>query len=221
MSNSSSTSSAAGTTTTSSSLSPNPTEQRSERSQRKAKERQKKEQRKKLDGRKKNYATAAAAAAGATSSSTSTSANQLHSTAVSSLEVGTSTPDDALRAIKRAQKLHDHHDLKVIANFLTRDCDVGWAYGYKGSLLARLAVAALHCNNHIVARQCIDVRRVQYRSSIQPMESAAIIRGLLRVHNVSDAFEILNDELSLPLEVRTQSRISQLLLLLVSSYCPS
>ena len=34
-----------------------------------------------------------------------------------------------------------------------------------------------------------------------PMESAAIIRGLLRVHNATDALEMLNDELSLPLEV--------------------
>ena len=34
-----------------------------------------------------------------------------------------------------------------------------------------------------------------------PMESAAIIRGLLRVQNITDAMEVLHDELSLPLEV--------------------
>lgn len=36
---------------------------------------------------------------------------------------------------------------------------------------------------------------------MMPMESAAIIRGLLRVHNSTDALEVLHDELSLPLEV--------------------
>ena len=38
-----------------------------------------------------------------------------------------------------------------------------------------------------------------------PMESAAIIRGLLRVKNATDAMEILHDELSLPLEVGTKN----------------
>jgi hypothetical protein len=36
---------------------------------------------------------------------------------------------------------------------------------------------------------------------MMPMESAAIIRGLLRVQNTTDALEILDDELSLPLDV--------------------
>jgi hypothetical protein len=36
---------------------------------------------------------------------------------------------------------------------------------------------------------------------MMPMESAAIIRGLLRVRNATDALEVLHDELSLPLEV--------------------
>jgi hypothetical protein len=49
---------------------------------------------------------------------------KLHSTAVSQLTAG-STAEDVLRAIKRAQKLHDHHDLRVIANFLIDECDVG------------------------------------------------------------------------------------------------
>lgn len=40
-----------------------------------------------------------------------------------------------------------------------------------------------------------------YRTSMLPMESAAIIRGLLRVHNATDALDLLHDELSLPMEV--------------------
>ena len=127
---------------------------------------------------------------------------KLHSSKVSNLTTE-STADDVMKAIKRAQNLHDHHDLRVIADFLIDECDVGFAYGYRGSLLARLAVAALHFGNHNVARRAIDIRRVEYRSSMMPMESAAIIRGLLRVHNATDALEALHDELSLPLEVRS------------------
>merc|ERR1711935_1000822 len=124
---------------------------------------------------------------------------KLHSTAVSQL-TSSSTADDVVKAIKRAQKLHDHHDLRVIANFLIDECDVGFAYGYRGSLLARLAVAALRWENHDVARRAIDIRKLEYRASTRPMESAAIIRGLLRVHNVTDALEMIADELSLPMD---------------------
>lgn len=67
--------------------------------------------------------------------------------------------------------------------------------------MARLAVAALRWENHKVARRAIEIRRLEYRGSMQPMESAAIIRGLLRVHNVTDALDLIADELSLPLEV--------------------
>lgn len=49
---------------------------------------------------------------------------KLHSTAVSQLTAD-STAEDVFRAIKRAQKLHDHHDLRVIGNFLIDECDVG------------------------------------------------------------------------------------------------
>mmetsp|Transcript_4307 Transcript_4307/g.4865 ORF Transcript_4307/g.4865 Transcript_4307/m.4865 type:complete len:605 (+) Transcript_4307:76-1890(+) len=123
---------------------------------------------------------------------------RLHSTAVSQLTAD-STAEDVFKAIKRAQKLHDHHDLRVIGNFLIDECDVGFAYGYRGSLLARLAVAALRWENHNVARRAIEIRRLEYRGSMQPMESAAIIRGLLRTHNVTDALNLIADELSLPL----------------------
>lgn len=123
----------------------------------------------------------------------------LHSTAISSL-TKSSTADDVLRAIKRAQNLHDEHDIRNIERFLLEEVDDHFAYGYRGSLLARLAVAALHMANHELARKAIDVRRLEHRPSMLPMESAAIIRGLLRVHNVTQAFDVLNDELSLPLQ---------------------
>jgi hypothetical protein len=129
-----------------------------------------------------------------------TSSYSLHSNNISQL-TKESLAEDVIRAIKRAQNNHDHQDLKVIADFLINECDVGFAYGYRGSLLARLAVAALHFGNNQVARRAIDIRRLEYRPSMLPMESAAIIRGLLRVHNATDALEILFDELSLPLEV--------------------
>ena len=86
--------------------------------------------------------------------------------------------------------------------------DTSFAYGYRGSLLSRLAVASLHVNNHDIAERCITARRIYHRSSMLPLESAAIIRGLLRCHYTKDAWEVLDDELSLPLDgwVNFQSR---------------
>lgn len=132
----------------------------------------------------------------------SSSGNQylLRSQAVSSLSRD-STADDVLRAIKRAQNLRDIEDLKTIEKFLLEEVEANFAYGYRGSLLSRLAVAALHMNDHELARRAMDVRRTEYRSSMLPLESAAIIRGLLRVNYVTDALEVLEDELSLPLQV--------------------
>lgn len=166
------------------------------RSERKALERQKKQKKQQeLQSSSRNRRNKQKKAN--TSSKTEYS---LHSNAISEL-TNESTMDDVLKAIKRAQHKHDHHDLRVIANFLLNEVDDKFAFGYRGSLLSRLAVAALHFDNHDVARQAIDLRRQEYRCSMVPMESAAIIRGLLRVHNVSDAIEVLYDELSLPLEV--------------------
>jgi hypothetical protein len=125
---------------------------------------------------------------------------ELNSQAISTL-TSESTADDVIRAIKRAQNLHDAEDLRTIEKFLLEEADESFAFGYRGSLLSRLAVAALHMDNHELARTAIDVRRREYRSSMLPMESAAIIRGLLRVQNVTDALEVLDDELSLPLPV--------------------
>lgn len=55
-------------------------------------------------------------------------------------------------------------------------------------------------NNHDIAERCITERRISHRSSMLPLESAAIVRGLLRCHHISEAWEVLEDELSLPLE---------------------
>jgi hypothetical protein len=130
---------------------------------------------------------------------------KLHSTNVAQL-TQESTADDVVKAIKRAQNLHDHHDIRVIEDFLLDDCDEGFAYGYRGSLLARLAVAAMHLGDNESARRAIEARRLYHRPAMMPMESAAIIRGLLRVQNTTDALEILDDELSLPLDVSQSVR---------------
>lgn len=87
--------------------------------------------------------------------------------------------------------------LQTIYPFFT---DVTYAYGYRGSLLSRLAVASLHLNNHDIALRCITERRINHRASMLPLESAAIVRGLLRCHYTKEAWEVLEDELSLPLE---------------------
>lgn len=126
---------------------------------------------------------------------------KLRSQKISSLSKDTSTADDVFQAIKRAQNLHDADDLAVIENFLLYEVDETFAFGYLGSLFSRLAVAAMHMHNRELARKALERRRVEFRSSWLPMESAAIIRGLLRMHNVTDALEVLNDELCLPLEV--------------------
>lgn len=103
------------------------------------------------------------------------------------------------RAIKRAQNLHDAHDLATIAAFLIDECDKDWGYGFRGSLLSRTAVAALHLQELEIATQAIQTRRIQERASMQPYESAAIVRGLMRAQQIDQAWEVLEDELRLPL----------------------
>ena len=125
----------------------------------------------------------------------------LHSNRISTLTQD-STADDVIKAIKRAQNLHDAHDLRIIETFLIEEVDESFGYGYRGSLLARLAVAALHMNEYDIAKKAIDERRLKHKLALIPMSSAAIIRGLLRVHNVADAMKILDDELPLPEPVR-------------------
>lgn len=121
----------------------------------------------------------------------------LHSKILPSLNESSSA-NDVMRAIKRAQNLHDAHDLRAVERFLLEQTDDSFAYGYRGSLLARLTVAALHMNNHDLALKALEERRTKHKTSILPLESAAIIRGLLRVHNSTDAQKILKEELSLP-----------------------
>jgi len=126
-------------------------------------------------------------------------AHKLHSNRVKRLDAST-TAEQVVTAIKRAQNLHDHHDIREIAHFLLEEVDMKFGYGFRGSLLSRLAVAALHLNNHDIALRCLTERRISHRSSMLPMESAAIIRGLLRCHYINEAWEVLEDELSLPPE---------------------
>lgn len=171
------------------------------RPERKALERARKQSRKNTNHRKHDFAVRANVLK--SKRAPGEGRYDLHSTAVSSLTKN-STADDVLKAIKRAQNLHDVHDVRAIERFLLEEVDVGFAYGYRGSLLARLAVAALHMNNHPLARKAIDERRVSHRPAMLPMESAAIVRGLLRVHNVTDALSILDDELALPVSTREE-----------------
>jgi ribosome biogenesis GTP-binding protein YsxC/EngB len=167
------------------------------RPERKALERQRKAARTNTNHRKHNFSERRRDSTGRDEGAAREGRYDLHSTIVTALN-GTSTPDDVMRAIKRAQNLHDEHDLANIERFIFERTDASFAYGYRGSLLSRLAVAALHVGNHELARRAIDVRLHEHRLSVRPMESAALIRGLLRVHNVSDALEILEDELALP-----------------------
>ena len=108
------------------------------------------------------------------------------------------------RAIKRAQNLHDAHDLQTISKFLIDECDEHWGYGFRGSLLSRLAVAALHMKEVDVAMRAIEARRTHERASMKPLESAAIVRGLMRAQKVDAGWNVLEDELALPLESSIQ-----------------
>lgn len=110
-----------------------------------------------------------------------------------------STADDVVKAIKRAQNLHDVHDIRSIERFLIEEVDETFAYGYRGSLLSRLAVAALHMNQPELAHTALEVRRKDHFDSMLPLESAAVVRGLLRVHDVDRAWVVLQEELGLPL----------------------
>ena len=60
-------------------------------------------------------------------------------------------------------------------------------------------MASLHLENHDIALRALTERRISHRSSMLPLESAAIVRGLLRCHRTDEAWEVLEDELSLPL----------------------
>mmetsp|Transcript_10158 Transcript_10158/g.14250 ORF Transcript_10158/g.14250 Transcript_10158/m.14250 type:complete len:306 (-) Transcript_10158:252-1169(-) len=122
---------------------------------------------------------------------------QLHSTRISELNVQSSTLEDVMIAIKRAQNLHDDQDIGTIGRFLLEGVDDTFAYGYKGSVLARFAVAALRCGQYDIAQQALDERQTKFQDSMQPHESAAIVRGWNRANLSKKAFEVLDQELSL------------------------
>lgn len=120
---------------------------------------------------------------------------KLHSNRVSELNPSSSTAADVMTALKRVQKTKDSDDLRVIAEFLLRGVGDSFAYGYKGSLLARLAVTSLRLEEHDIAQEAIAMRRNK-GFYFEPFESAAILRGLLRMHRTEEAFELLETELS-------------------------
>jgi GTP-binding protein EngB required for normal cell division len=157
---------------------------------------------------------------------------ELHSQRIPELTIEATTTEDVLRSIKRAQNMHDVHDLRIIAEFLILlketqqreqvpeaagqdgtgtkphsrkqtkkttasgrggDHVTFLAYGYEGSLWSRLAVAALHVGAHDLAAIAMTERQ-RFVPPI-PAESAAIVRGLLRTHNVTEAWDVLEREL--------------------------
>ena len=75
--------------------------------------------------------------------------------------------------------------LKRIAKLLLETTnDSFMANGSQGSLLSRLTVAALRLNNHAIATDAISHRQNQFRNDMNPLESCAIVRTLLRAGNV-------------------------------------
>jgi len=126
--------------------------------------------------------------------SPTTKSYKLNSNRISEL-THTSTAEDVIAAIKRAQNLKDAGDIRVIGDFLLKEVDDSFAYGYKGAILSRYAVAALRVEEFESAKRAIDMRKERFSPSMMPFESAAILRGLLRLGMVSEAFEVLEDEL--------------------------
>ena len=120
---------------------------------------------------------------------------ELHSNNVSCL-TASSTTDDVVKAIKRASNTKSVHDIQTIGAFLIEGTDESFGYGFKGDLLARFAVAALRLNEYELAQRAIEMRRADFPATIVPFESAAILRGLLRCHRIEEAFDFLDDELS-------------------------
>ena len=120
---------------------------------------------------------------------------ELHSNNVSCLTVSSSL-DDVIKAIKRASNTKSVHDIQTIGTFLLEGTDETFGYGFKGDLLARFAVAALRVDEYDLARRAIEMRRSDFPATMVPFESAAILRGLLRCHRVEEAFDFLDEELS-------------------------
>ena len=83
---------------------------------------------------------------------------------------------------------------------MMKECDEHWGYGFRGTLLSRLAVAALHTDEVELALEAIECRRTHERPSMQPFESAGIVRVLFIAGRLEDAWDVLEDELHLPME---------------------
>jgi hypothetical protein len=120
---------------------------------------------------------------------------ELHSNNVKCLTASSST-DDVIKAIKRASNTKSVHDIQTLGAFLLEGTDETFGYGFKGDLLARFAVAALRVDEYDLAQRAIEARRADFPATMVPFESAAILRGLLRCHRVEEAFDFLDDELS-------------------------
>lgn len=58
----------------------------------------------------------------------------------------------------------------------------------------------MHSGEIEIATRAIETRRKYERPSFQPYESAAIVRGLMRVGLVEQGWEVLQDELRLPMD---------------------
>jgi hypothetical protein len=54
-----------------------------------------------------------------------------------------------------------------------------------------------------IAMRAIETRQVYERPNMQPVESAAIVRGLMRTHNVKEGWKVLEDELRVPMDGAT------------------
>lgn len=110
----------------------------------------------------------------------------------------TTTPDDVSRLIKRGHRSRSHADLEELCDFLVDGVSPSYAYGYRGSLLSRLAVACLHCSRADLSARCLAARAADHAGGAAPAESAALVRALDRAGDIEGAEFVLNDELALP-----------------------
>lgn len=88
------------------------------------------------------------------------------------------------------------------------EVDEHYAYGYRGSLLSRLAVAAMHMNESEIAAKALEVRKQYHFNTILPLESAAIVRGWLRLQNITEALQVLDEELSIESDVPNDNELA-------------
>uniref|UniRef100_A0A7S1BPM9 EngB-type G domain-containing protein n=1 Tax=Corethron hystrix TaxID=216773 RepID=A0A7S1BPM9_9STRA len=109
-----------------------------------------------------------------------------------------STLDELYKAIKHAHKIHSEEDLEILTEFLVHKVDATFGYGYRGSLLSRVAVASLSMNRLDLAEAALDVRTRDHSGAFDPRESAAIVRALDRAGHMDRAEAVVREELALP-----------------------